>query len=362
MLCYLIVLILVLISIYFYCCNYRNKGALQNYKSVVEKDIPDTGKYKDEIDYFMTPVAQAIQLENKPNPDKKKLYNTYNEAVRRYNTVSPKVKKHPEVPNIQTIVKQRNKVYNDLQREPVVVAPRTIVPVVAIVAPPLPIKKDNKKTDRLKIEIKSSAQNVHDHNVNDELSKRYNQLKDSNLAPDESKSYIDMLEFINKHDKSKRKIIKVFEISEPISRFNDDNEATIWSTVWRRIHSPDNKDNIEELKNSLADAVKDCTEDGELVCTTGRVTRALNSLTLMDKNESIASPIKTDDMERKEVYDRAHKILQEELDKKGDKFKESYESGDMSDKESEPFDDVVRTRISNELGSSPYVQDALSAI
>ena len=59
MLCYLIVLILVLISIYFYCCNYRNKGALQNYKSVVEKDIPDTGKYKDEIDYFMTPVAQA---------------------------------------------------------------------------------------------------------------------------------------------------------------------------------------------------------------------------------------------------------------------------------------------------------------
>ena len=354
--------ILILICAIFYFCRETKHEAIEAFESVESTPIEDKIKYKDEIDYYITPITQAIRMENALSNNKHQIYNKYNEAVHRYNKVAPKVKKHPKVPNIETVVRNRDRVFREIINTAPAPAPAP-APMPVLILPPVPIKKDPKRKDRLKIEIKSSAQNVHDHNVNDELSARYNGLKISNLADDSSKSYLEMLDFINKHDQSKRKIINGFDVGEPISRFNDDNEATIWMTVWRRIHSTDNKDNVDDLKNSLADAIKDCTEDGELVCTTGRVTRALNSLTLMDSNEKIASPIKTDDMERKEVYDKAYKILQEELNKKSKGFKDKYESGEMDDAESDLFDTKVKDRIKKDIGEdSPYIKDALAAI
>lgn len=371
----LLILIIVLLCfiVYFYCSNRNQKdknNGLEAFESIESIPIKPKKEYKDEVDYFMTPVAQAIRMENGMDTNKKVLYDTYNEAVKRYNEVGPKVKEHPRVPNIETVVRQRDRVYEELQNEPpvetviVAVEPQRAVPmqVPIPITPPVLIKKDKKRENRLKFEVKSSAQNVHDHNVNDELARRYNGLKKSKLARDESKSYLDMLEFINKHDKSKRKIVRGFDAGDGLSRFYYDNEATIWFTVWRRIHSPENKDNVDDLKQSLANAVEDCNEDGELVCTTGRATRALNSLTLMDKDEKISAPIKTDDIKRKEAYDKAYQILQEELDKKGKTFKDKYESGEMEDREVETFDNGVKGRIREGLADSPYINDALAAI
>ena len=231
-------------------------------------------------------------------------------------------------------------------------------------APPVPVVKKTpsllpSKKHNLNIEIKSSSQNVHDTNVNDELSNRYQIIKNSQLANDsDGRLFTNMIDFIDKNDK-KKNIVKNFDYDEEISRFKD-QESNIWYTVWKRIHAPENSDNIESLKNSFRDAVIDCTEDGSTVCTVGRVTRALNSLTLMDKNTNIATPVKTDDIERKEVYDKAYTILQRELDKMGFKFKESYESGEMTN--TEVFDDKVKEAIKQEVGQSKYLDDALAAI
>tara|TARA_B110000908_G_scaffold12629_1_gene14713 strand:+ start:6150 stop:7211 length:1062 start_codon:yes stop_codon:yes gene_type:complete len=351
----------------------NTKQIFKDYSSPSTDPIIDTGPYTDEVDYVMKPLTQATRIENNTTidkQDKKDLYNKYNEAVARYNEVKLMVKKNPKVPNINTIVAQRDRAYRELEpdthvpfsvvvntRQPTPIIVPVNVPITEIIAP-VPVLKDKKREDRLKIEVKSSSQNVHDHNVNDNLSNRYRKLK-SNIPPDSDDLYAEMLRFIDKHD-HKGKITDGFKIGMGISRFNNDKEDMIWSTVWRRIHSPENAENIDSLKNSLRDAIKDCTENGHLVCTTGRVTRVLDSLTLLDKNDEISKPIRTDDIERKEVYDQAHTILHRELDKMGEKFKKDYESGEMDN--TDAFDERVKESIKKEVGTSKYLNDALAAI
>lgn len=347
--------------------NRKKKHALKAYESPSTESFEDKVNYQDEVDYFMTPVAQATRIENNPVPDKKALYNTYNEAVARYNKVSPKVRKNPKVPNIETIVGQRNKALREILAEVprVVPTPRTMPMITAPqvvpipVQPPVPVLKDKKREDRLKITVKSSAQNVHDHNVNDELSSRYKRIKESDLSPSSDQMYAEMVGFIDKND-VKGGITDGFKFNNPVSRFDNDTEDNIWYNVWRRIHAPGNAENIDSLKSSLREAVIDCTENNLLVCTTGRVTRALDSLTLLDIDDSISKPAKTDDIERKEVYDQAHAILHRELDKKGVTFKNAYESGEMDD--TDAFDEKVRESIKKEVGTSKYLNDALAAI
>jgi hypothetical protein len=355
--------------IVFLICSNRKKGkhALKNYASSSTVDFDDSGSYQDELDYFMTPVTQATRIENNPVPDKKKLYNKYNEAVVRYNKVSSKIRKHPKVPNIETIIGQRDKVYREMMIEqanarPIMQqqeyrAPR-VIPVPAV-APPVPVLKENKREDRLKIQVKSSAQNVHDHNVNDELSNRYKQIKASGLPPGSNQQYAEMIEFIDQHNKN-GKITDGFKSNTAISRFDNDPEDAIWSTVWRRIHAPENTSNVDSLKNAFRDAVVDCTENNNLVCTTGRVTRVLDSLTLLDSSLELSKPTKTDDLVRKETYDQAHQILQRELDSKGSVFKVAYESGEMED--TDTFDTHVKECMKKEIISSKYLNDALAAI
>lgn len=360
--CCVIIICIVIICILLCKSNNKEDKIFKEYSSTKDKPYKENEKKTSisDLDYFMTPIIQATRVENKKEPKKSDIYKHYNEAIARYNRISPEViRHHPKVPNIETIINQRNRAYEDMIQEEGFgtitngyVAPP--IPVVKKTPSLLPFKKHN-----LNIEIKSSSQNVHDTNVNDELSNRYQIIKNSQLANDsDGRLFTNMIDFIDKNDK-KKNIVKNFDYDEEISRFKD-QESNIWYTVWKRIHAPENSDNIESLKNSFRDAVIDCTEDGSTVCTVGRVTRALNSLTLMDKNTNIATPVKTDDIERKEVYDKAYTILQRELDKMGSKFKESYESGEMTN--TEVFDDKVKEAIKQEVGQSKYLDDALAAI
>ena len=349
---YLIVMSLILLLYYYHLHCRRKTHSLTTYKSTSTVPLRPKQKYQDDIDYVMYPLSQATRIENTPNPNKRKLYNNYNEAVRRYSRVYPRVRKHPQVPNIETVVTQRDRAYLELLTAHINNVPEPPEPpAVAIKTVP--------KRDKLKIEVKSSAQNVHDHNVNDELSKRYKTIKARQLEPISNEDKKEMSDFIGTSDTTKKMLINL-SCKDTLSRFDDDTEEDIWLTVWKRIHSKDNNDNRDSLLLAFKNAIEDCKEDGHLVCTTGRVTRALDSLTLLDKNTDISTPIKTDDIERKETYDAAHKILQRELDKKGSEYKKSYESADLED--TTVFDDHVKNCIRNELKESKYRDDAVAAI
>lgn len=340
----MVIIFFLILYVYRYLKNNRDGHSLNTYKSVSTDPIQPKEKYADEVDFVMYPLSQATRLENSPQPNKRDLYNVYNEAVARYNIVYPHIRKNPQVPNVETITTQRDRAYLELLTFHVNVD----APVEAIKTVP--------KEEKLKIEIKSSAQNVHDHNVNDELSKRYKTLKS---LTSEDGTLESMLEFISKNDTTKQITINL-ALRDTISRFDNETEEDIWYTVWRRIHSKDNLENRNSLLLAFKQAIEDCVEDKHLVCTTGRVTRVLDSLTLLDANLEISKSIKTDDIARKDVYDSAHKILQRELNKRGALFKKQYEDDTVDN--TEEFDKHVKECIERELEDSKYKNDAIAAI
>lgn len=60
-------------------------------------------------------------------------------------------------------------------------------------------------------------------------------------------------------------------------------ESQILTLVYNRIYSPVNKENVDNLLESLVICMADCVEkDGYLVCTMGRVTRVLNAFAAID--------------------------------------------------------------------------------
>ena len=61
----------------------------------------------------------------------------------------------------------------------------------------------------------------------------------------------------------------------------DCTERDILLQVWRRIHDSRNRDNIDNLKDALADALIDASKPA-LVCANGRCSRVLGSLALLD--------------------------------------------------------------------------------
>ena len=101
-------------------------------------------------------------------------------------------------------------------------------------------------------------------------------------------------------------------------------------------------ENNKELKKAFLGALEECYENGIMVCTTGRVNRLLGSLTLLDQDDEISKPAVTIDILRKEILEKSFIILQDELDKKGNEFKEIYNSG--SDDTSE-FSMMVQQKI-----------------
>ena len=62
------------------------------------------------------------------------------------NKVAPKVKKYPKVPNIETVVRNRDRIFREIINTPPAPAPAPVV-----ISTPVPIKKDPKRKDRLKI-------------------------------------------------------------------------------------------------------------------------------------------------------------------------------------------------------------------
>ena len=95
-------------------------------------------------------------------------------------------------------------------------------------------------------------------------------------------------------------------------------EDKILLEVWKRINSPDNEENRDELKRSLWTSMASGVEtnyngNSATVCTVGRCSRILDSLTLMDSDKHIAKPPQTVEVLRNEVLSKSYVVLQNAL-------------------------------------------------
>jgi Skp family chaperone for outer membrane proteins len=123
-----------------------------------------------------------------------------------------------------------------------------------------------------------------------------------------------------------------------LSKYNC-TEKAILDEVWKRINSKANEKNYDELYKALAVNI----EDGKNYCTVGRVDRILDTLTLLDVDPLINTPTKTLDILRKEILEKAYKMLQDALKEKPIEFQTLY--NETETKETKEFTTVVLDNI-----------------
>lgn len=179
-------------------------------------------------------------------------------------------------------------------------------------------------------DVPNDPQNVHDSQVNADMRNMYAEIQRANAQlPTKSDDEI-MAEISNvirgaPPDKAQDAQLIFDKMREPntISSLSldgsDVTERQLLIDVYQRITAPENINNRDNLTasfiNALADGMDKNNGGKHSVCTTGRCSRLLGALTLLDTNPTIAQPIKTKEILRNEIFAKAHNIIQNRLAK-----------------------------------------------
>ena len=152
--------------------------------------------------------------------------------------------------------------------------------------------------------ITNDPQNVHDSIVGLNIENKYKRLLELN------QTNVDMSELYNIEEL--KPVLKLFT-GNVYSRLNA-KDIEILQLVWNRIHHPDNKNNFNNLKESLIINLKDCIETHygkqNVVCLVGRCNRVIDSLTLLDSDNILNQSTKTQQILKNEIFSKAAKIVE----------------------------------------------------
>lgn len=168
----------------------------------------------------------------------------------------------------------------------------------------------------------SDSQNVHDSAISDNLIEQYKRIKQHSGG---QQTMDDIYKYIAEHQHEIKNINKVNNALFMMNRgtnppgFGGDTETDILEQIWNRIHSPENKNNIEQLKVSLFEQIADC--DG--VCLTGRVSRVISSLAYLDHDKEIGI-LKNKQILRNELMEELGKILNKNISQLDKEDQEKY--------------------------------------
>jgi hypothetical protein len=179
--------------------------------------------------------------------------------------------------------------------------------------------------------IRNDPQNVHDTELTHDIRVKFNLIIDKNntdLQEIGSNNYNqptikDIQVELNRSNlaeierENATKILNIMAQRSSISSLNTTEDKVILE-IWKRINSPDNLVNRDELKNSLWQSLasgmeKNYRDEYTSVCTTGRCSRAIDSLTLMDNDTELAKPLQTVETLRNEILSKSYIILQDAL-------------------------------------------------
>jgi hypothetical protein len=166
--------------------------------------------------------------------------------------------------------------------------------------------------------IKSDPQNVHETTVNTGMKKKYNIIKQKEIALNNIDIPTDKY--------STNDIDKILKVLHMNSTWNEEKEEDIYKTIWNYIKSQNN----QNLMDAFFSAILDCYENNIMVCTVGRINRILGSLIMLDVDEEISKPVITIDIIRKTILAKSYEILQNELKSRGPEFTTAYNNDDTT--------------------------------
>jgi hypothetical protein len=183
--------------------------------------------------------------------------------------------------------------------------------------------------------IRNDPQNVHDSSVTNTIAERFKTIKELDVENeiDEDAELEAIREEIGKisGERGHRAMKTFIAMNNQGSQVTSlgSNEKEVLLEVWKRIQAPENEKNRESLKaafiDSLASSIeKDAAGNETSVCTGGRCTRVIDSLTLLDTNKKVAEPPKTKEMFRNEIMTKAADFIKKETEKLDKPLQDAY--------------------------------------
>jgi len=181
----------------------------------------------------------------------------------------------------------------------------------------------------------SNAQNVHESQVNSDLTRIFYKMDQHVNIGD---SFNSAREFILSHPNANSGnaciALDKMQSGTPISTFGT-TEDVLFASIWSRCSHPKNSKNRTNMQAAVVAALADCVENNILVCTNGRSARILNSLATLDYDPEIAAGgAMTYEAYRNQIYYETKAIIDQEIDRalgSNDpvlqKVGKSYESG-----------------------------------
>ncbi len=192
--------------------------------------------------------------------------------------------------------------------------------------------------------LPNDPQNVHDSEFNEELGTLYRALVAKNMHTDkplERAEHVvtdeELLQEIDKYIQGRpeesraRPIFQRMQEAATISSLGT-NERRILLETWKRTHAPINvkANKVDDLRAAIVQGLADCMESRELgkwseVCVTGRCGRVLGALTLIDADQTLSTPLKTQAVLRKEAFAAAYRIINDTLEAAPNNIVEQYQ-------------------------------------
>lgn len=210
--------------------------------------------------------------------------------------------------------------------------------------------------------IKSDSQNVHDSEISHEIKQKYNRIKflnnlagyNSSLAPqsvnslnDVFQKYYDLEDILRQEKLQKARFVvgKMLSNNHENSNLND-TEQNVLSQVWGRINSRDNSAKYPELVTSLVDQLADCSVGHSFtVCESGRINRMIDSLSMLDNDQSIAQPLMSKEMLRAQILPNVSLILRQEIERLPEDVRNDYNTGNETE-DVKTFENRMKNKIS----------------
>lgn len=304
-----------------YAKNRIKKSPLENYRIGNVYDF----MLKDDIkahEYYLQAINQAID-----EPDEDALF------------IQTRLRDRVDINNIFEIDDAKYNIFNldELDNE-LKELERALTDIYMADKPYNVSNTNDKKTLEERVQWKSDSQNVHDSNINNELRKGYEKIKNENANSFlwEIPDIIDYTRFIYSKEADEAELrniepaLKMLDYIDSkqgveIMKLNT-SERDFISNVFTKIYNePDAKKRKILLENFMLN-LKESYSNGSPVCITGRTTRIMTSFADMDENSPTLGILKAKPVIRNEIllksadirnkiFDNADKEVQDKYNK-----------------------------------------------
>lgn len=205
------------------------------------------------------------------------------------------------------------------------------------------VQLTNRNKQRISSNVRSDSQNVHDSALIRTVRGSIENLKGTtDITMDDSEVLRDIRMHILKKPKCDKRnnAIRALDAMEqthkPLVAFQM-KETDLLNLVWNRINN-NHDENSENLKDNLYEQLANSVEHDKVVCTTGRFTRVLDSLNVVDKDVVI----KPRSLINRELMDKSAMIRKEMYNERSDSDKNMIDSIQENDVQMKFTEDLKR--------------------